>query len=302
MSLVVVGSVAFDNVQTPTETRENLIGGSASHFAYAAAFFTPVKLVSVVGEDWPEAHTKLLADRGIDTSGLVVEPGTKTFTWTGKYHDNMNDRDTLDVQLNAFEKFNPQLPENFTNCEYLFLANAHPSIQMNVFKQCKGPKLTVADTMDFYINIARDELLELLKVIDGLVLNDSEAKLLTGENNLVAAGRKICEMGPRFVIIKKGEHGSMFFSEHETYVLPAYPTADVIDPTGAGDSFGGGMMGYLAREGNVEPNTLKKAMAYGTITASFNVEDFSFDRLEQVTMADIDRRMEEYQKMLRFEL
>ena len=301
MSLVVVGSVAFDNVQTPTETRENLIGGSASHFAYAAAFFTQVKLVSVVGEDWPEEHTKMLANRGIDTTGLVVEPGTKTFTWTGKYHDNMNDRDTLDVQLNAFEKFNPTLPEEFINCEYLFLANAHPSIQMNVLKQCKGPKLTVADTMDFYINTAKDDLLVLLKEIDGLVLNDSEAKLLTGEKNLVVAGRKICALGPRFVIIKKGEHGSMFFSNHETYVLPAYPTPNVVDPTGAGDSFGGGMMGYLASQGNVEPNTLKKAMAYGTLTASFNVEDFSFDRLEQITLNDIDRRLEEYRKMLRFE-
>lgn len=302
MSLVVVGSVAFDNVQTPLEKRENLIGGSATHFSYAAAFFTPVKLVSVVGEDWPEEHTKILASRGIDTSGLVVEKGAKTFTWTGKYHDNMNDRDTLDVQLNAFGTFNPVLPKTYTDCEYLFLANGAPSIQMNVLKQCTGPKLIVADTMDFYINTARDELLELLKKIDGLVLNDSEAKLLTGEKNLVVAGRKICELGPRFVIIKKGEHGSMFFSEHETYVLPAYPTADVEDPTGAGDSFAGGMMGYLAREGNFEPNTLKKAMAYGTLMASFNVEGFSFDRLSQITLDDLDRRMEEYQKMLRFEV
>jgi sugar/nucleoside kinase (ribokinase family) len=301
MSLVVVGSVAFDNVQTPLEKRENLIGGSATHFACAAAFFTQVNLVGVVGNDWPEEHTKLLQSKGIDTKGLAVEPDAKTFTWTGKYLENMNDRETLDVQLNAFATFNPILPESYVDCNYLFLANGAPSIQMKVLDQCSGPKLVVADTMDFYINSARDELLELLKKIDGLVLNDGEAKLLTGDSNLVYAGRTICKMGPRFVIIKKGEHGAMFMSEHETYVLPAYPTPDVEDPTGAGDSFAGGMMGYLAREGNVEPNTLKKAMAYGTLTASFNVEGFSFDRLSQITLTDIDRRMEEYQKMLRFD-
>jgi sugar/nucleoside kinase (ribokinase family) len=212
----------------------------------------------------------------------------------------MNDRETLDLQLNAFETFNPVLPEEFTRCKFLFLANGHPSIQLNVLQQCTGATLRVADTMDFYINTARDELMTLLKQIDGLVLNDSEAKLLTGDENLVRAGHKVREMGPRFVVIKKGEHGAMFFSKHETYVMPAYPTENVVDPTGAGDSFGGGMMGYLAEQGNFEPKTLKKAMAYGTLAASFTVEAFSLDRLQQIEREDIDRRLGDYQRMLSF--
>jgi len=300
MPLVVVGSVALDSVRTPTESRDNVLGGSATYFAYAASFFTPVHLVSAVGEDWPEEHTRLLESRHIDTSGLQVVPGAKTFRWTGKYLANMNDRETLDVQLNVFERFDPVLPEEVTRCRYLFLANGPPAIQMRVLDQCKGADLRVADTMDLYIRTASDELAELLRRIDGLVLNDSEAKLLTGEENLVRAGHRVREMGPRFVIVKKGEHGAMFFSQHETSVLPAFPTADVVDPTGAGDSFGGGMMGYLAEQGNVEPKTLKEAMAYGTLAASFTVEAFSLDRLQQIGRADLDRRMQEYKRMLSF--
>lgn len=300
MPLLVVGSVAFDSVQTPTETRENILGGSASFFSYAASYFAPVRLVSVVGEDWPDEYTRLFKSRGIDTAGLQVLPGAKTFRWTGRYFDNMNDRETLDLQLNAFETFNPVLPEEFKRCQFLFLANGHPTIQLNVLEQCTGATLRVADTMDFYIRTAREELMTLLGRIDGLVLNDSEAKLLTGDENLVRAGHKVREMGPRFVVIKKGEHGAMFFSKHETYVMPAYPTANVVDPTGAGDSFGGGMMGYLAEQGNFEPQTLKKALAYGTLAASFTVEAFSLDRLKQIEREDIDRRMEEYRRMLSF--
>jgi len=300
MPLLVVGSVALDTVQTPTETRENVLGGSASFFAYAASFFTSVRLVSVVGDDWPQEHPRRFESRHIDTSGLSVVPGAKTFRWTGKYLTNMNDRETLDVQLNAFGQFDPVLPEEFTRCRFLFLANGLPSVQMKVLEQCRGATLRVADTMDLYINHHRDDLLALLKRIDGLVLNDSEARLLTGDENLVRAGHAVRELGPRFVVIKKGEHGAMFFSKHETYVMPAYPTPDVVDPTGAGDSFGGGMMGYLAEQGNFEPTTLKKAMAYGTLVASFTVEAFSLDRLKQIERADIDRRMEEYQRMLSF--
>ena len=300
MPLVVVGSVAFDCVKTPTESRDDVMGGSASYFAYAASYFTPVRLVSVVGEDWPDEYTKLLESRGIDTTGLKVVAGAKTFRWEGKYLDNMNDRETLDVQLNVFENFDPVLPEEYRRSPFLFLANGPPAIQLKVLEQCSGATLTVADTMDLWINIARDELAALLKRIDGLVLNDSEAKLLTGNENLVRAGHAVREMGPRFVVIKKGEHGAMFFSKHETYVLPAFPTPDVVDPTGAGDSFGGGMMGYLAEKGNFEPKTLKEAMAYGTIAASFTVEDFSLDRLKQIERQDLDRRMEEYRQMLSF--
>ena len=300
MPLVVVGSVALDTVETPSETRENLLGGSAAYFCYAASYFTPVRLVSVVGEDWPGEHTELLKSRNIDTTGLQVVPGAKTFRWRARYLEDMNQRETLDVQLNVMNQFDPVLPEEYRRCRFLFLANDPPVLQLNVLRQCRGATLTVADTMDLWINNQREELLELLGQIDGLVLNDSEAKLLTGEGNLVRAGHRVRELGPRFVVIKKGEHGAMFFSRHETYVLPAFPTAEVVDPTGAGDSFAGGMMGYLAEQGNFEPKTLKAAMAYGTVAASFTVEDFSLDRLQKIEREDLDRRMEQYRRMLSF--
>lgn len=300
MPLLVVGSIALDSVETPSETRDNVLGGSAVYFSYAASYFSSVRLVGVVGEDWPREHTELLEVRNIDTSGIQVIPGGKTFRWRGKYETNMNDRETLEVHLNVFEKFDPVLPEEYRRCKFLFLANGSPVVQMKVLDQVPGASLTVADTMDLWISTQHDELLQLLKRIDGLVLNDSEAKLLTDDENLVRAGHKVREMGPRFVIIKKGEHGAMFFSEHETYVMPAYPTADVVDPTGAGDSFAGGMMGYLAEKGNFEPQTLKEAMAYGTLAASFNVEDFSLERFKSIDRADIDQRMQEYRKMLSF--
>ncbi len=300
MPLVVVGSVALDSVETPTETRENLLGGSAVFFSYAASYFTPTWLVSVVGDDWPPEHTELLNARGIDTSGLKKMPGGKTFSWRGRYYDDMNHRETLEVNLNVFEDFDPKLAEEHCRCKYLFLANGPPAVQLRVLDQCPGAQLAVADTMDLWIRSSRDEMTELLRRIDGLVLNDSEAKLLTGEENLVRAGHATCALGPRFVVIKKGEHGAMFFSRHETYVLPAYPTPHVLDPTGAGDSFGGGMMGYLAEQGNFEPKTLKKALAYGMLTASFTVEGFSLDGLKKVRREDIEQRMDEYRKMLAF--
>ena len=300
MPLVVVGSVALDSVETPTEKREDQLGGSGTYFSYAASFFTSVRLVSVVGEDWPQRHTALLNSRNIDTTGLQVVRGAKTFRWSGKYHKNMNDRDTLDVQLNVMNQFDPVLSEAYTRCKFLFLANDPPSLQLRVLEQCPGALLTMADTMDLYINAQKDELMALLKRIDGLVLNDSEAKLLTGDDNMVRAGHRVREMGPKFVVIKKGEHGAMFFSEHETYVLPAFPTPDVVDPTGAGDSFAGGMMGYLAQKGDFSPKTLKEAMAYGTLAASFTVEGFSLDRLQQIDRDDIEQRMGEYRQMLSF--
>jgi sugar/nucleoside kinase (ribokinase family) len=300
MPLVVVGSVALDSVETPTETRENLLGGSAVYFSYAASFFTPVRLVGVVGDDWPAEHTRLLESRHIDTAGLEVRRGAKTFFWRGRYFENMNDRETVDVQLNVMEHFDPVLPEACRRCPFLFLANGSTTIQLKVLDQCPGATLAVADTMDLWIRTEREELNDLLRRINGLVLNDSEAKLLTGDDNLVRAGRAVLDLGPQFVVIKKGEHGAMFFSKHETYVLPAYPTADLVDPTGAGDSFAGGMMGYLAERGNFDPKTLKEAMAYGTLAASFTVEDFSLDRLQKIDRADIERRMEEYRRMLTF--
>jgi sugar/nucleoside kinase (ribokinase family) len=300
MSLLVVGSVAIDSVETPQATRERILGGSATYFSYSASFFTPVKLVGVVGEDFPLEHVELLRGRGIDTSGLHVVRGGKTFFWKGKYQPNMNDRETLEVQLNVFGDFRPTLPEEFRRSDFIFLANGSPVTQMSVLDQATGPRLVVADTMDLWIRTQHDELMRLFKRLDGLVMNDSEAKLLTGDENLVSAGLKVLALGPRFVVIKKGEHGAMFFSQHETYVLPAFPTERVVDPTGAGDSFAGGMMGYLAAQGNFEPRTLKEAMAYGILVASFNVEDFSLERLKQIDRSDLDQRMERYRKMLSF--
>jgi sugar/nucleoside kinase (ribokinase family) len=300
MPLCVVGSVALDSVETPTEKRDNVLGGSAVFFSYAASFFTPVRLAGVVGEDWPEENTRMLQARGIDTTGLQVIRGGKTFRWRGKYLPNMNDRETLDLQLNVLQDFDPVLPESYRRCKFLFLANGSPAHQLKTLDQCDGPSLVVADTMDHYIRSEREGLNEVLKRIDGLVLNDSEAKLLTNDDNLVRAGRAIQKMGPRFVVLKKGEHGAMFFSEHETYVLPAYPTPDVVDPTGAGDSFAGGMMGYLTEKNKYDPKTLKESLAYGTLAASFTVENFSLDRLREIQREDIEQRMNEYRKMLSF--
>jgi hypothetical protein len=243
---------------------------------------------------------ELLKSRDIDTTGLEVVPGKKTFYWRGKYQPNMNDRDTLEVHLNVFGEFDPVLPEEYRRSKFVFLANGAPGIQLKVLEQVPGRTLAVADTMDLWIQTAHADLMKLFKRIDGLVMNDSEAKLLTGDENLVRAGHAVRKMGPKFVVIKKGEHGAMFFSEHETYVMPAYPTPDVVDPTGAGDSFAGGMMGYLAEKGNFEPRTLKEALAYGVLVASFTVEDFSLDRMKQVERPDLERRMEEYRRMLSF--
>ncbi|HZZ72456.1 MAG TPA: PfkB family carbohydrate kinase [Pirellulales bacterium] len=300
MSLLVVGSVALDSVETPSQKRDDVLGGSAVFFSYAASYFTPVSLVGVVGEDWPREHTALLQQRGIDTTGLQIMPGGETFRWRGKYQPNMNDRETLEVHLNVFEKFDPQLSAAQKQSKYLFLANGSPSVQMKVLDQVNEPRLIVADTMDLWINIQRDELLKMFQRIDGLVMNDSEAKLLTEDENLVRAGHKVRALGPKFVVIKKGEHGAMFFSEHETYVLPAFPTARVVDPTGAGDSFAGGLMGYLAHQDKFDPQTLKEALAYGILVASFNVEDFSLERMKQIERPDIERRLQEYRKMLSF--
>jgi sugar/nucleoside kinase (ribokinase family) len=300
MSLLVIGSVALDSVETPTDARDDVLGGSAVYFSYAASYFTQVHLVGVVGEDWPAEHTELLRRRKIDTTGLKVVAGSKTFRWRGKYSPNMNDRETLEVHLNVFEDFDPVLPEAFKKADYLFLANGSPTMQLRALDQVPGAKLAVADTMDLWIRTQHDELMELLKRIDGLVMNDAEARLLTEDENLVRAGHKIRELGPQFVIIKKGEHGAMFFSPYETYVMPAFPTPNVVDPTGAGDSFAGGMMGYLAERDSFEPAALKQAMAYGILVASFNVEDFSLYRMREIERADLERRMQEYRRMLAF--
>ena len=300
MSLLVVGSIAIDTVETPWGRREDLLGGSASHFSLAARFFTPVNLVSVVGGDWPQEHTQFLESRGIDCSGIQVVPTGKSFRWTGRYKPNMNDRETLDIELDVFGKFEPKISEEFRRSDYVFLGNAAPTTQLKTLEQIPGRRLAVADTMELWIQTAHANVLKLLQQIDGLVINDSEAKMLADTENLVLAGHRVRAMGPKFVVIKKGEHGAMFFGEHEAYVLPAFPTEKVVDPTGAGDSFAGGMMGYLAEQDNFEPETLKTAMAYGILVASFNVEDFGLDHMKSITRDDVEARMKAYRKMLSF--
>ena len=298
MSLLVVGSVAFDSIHTPTAQRERVLGGSAVYFSYAASYFTPVRLVGVVGEDWPDDHTQMLRSRRVDTAGLQIKTGEKTFFWKGRYLPNMNDRETLEVELNAFGTFDPHVPESFRDSRYVFLANGSPVVQGKVLDQVTSPKLVVADTMDLWIQTQHSDLLKLLRRVDGLVINDSEAKLLTEEQNIVAAGERIRELGPRFVIVKKGEHGAMFFGEHSMFTLPAFPTPSVVDPTGAGDSFAGGMMGYLAAQDRHDEETLKRSLAYGTLVASYNVEDFSLQQMQRIELADLDRRLEIYRRML----
>ncbi|HCP82980.1 MAG TPA: sugar kinase [Planctomycetaceae bacterium] len=300
MSLLVVGSIAFDSVETPTERRDNVIGGSATYFSYAASYFTKVNLVGVVGGDWPDAHTQLLEDRNVDTTGLVKVDSEKTFNWTGKYLPNMNDRETLDVNLNVFGTFDPVLPESYKSTPYVFLANGMPAIQMRVLDQVESPKLVVADTMDLWINEHRDSLLELLKRIDGLVLNDSEAKLLTGHENLISAAKAVLDLGVSFVVLKKGEHGALYVSADDMFVLPAYPTEAVKDPTGAGDSFAGGMMGYLASVDDTSAASIRRALVYGTLVASYNVEDFSLDKMREIEKSDLDIRFERFKSAVNF--
>ena len=257
--------------------------------------------MGVVGGDWPDEHTQLLEDRNVDTSGLVKVEDEQTFNWTGKYLPNMNDRETLDVNLNVFGKFDPVLPDSYKSTPYVFLANGMPAIQQKVLDQVDAPKLVVADTMDLWINEHRDSLLGLLTRIDGLVLNDSEAKLLTGHENLVTAAKAVLDFGVSFVVLKKGEHGALFVSADDTFILPAFPTGDVKDPTGAGDSFAGGMMGYLASVDDISKSALRKALVYGTLVASYNVEDFSLDKMRQIQRSDLDARYEQFQAMLAFD-
>lgn len=301
MSLLVVGSIAFDDIETPHGKADNALGGSASYFSYVSSFFTRPRLVGVIGEDFPVEHRKLLENRNIDTTGLVSEKG-KTFRWKGRYHPDMNGRDTLEVHLNVFGNFNPVLPDSFRDSEFVFLANSSPKTQANVLDQIKKPKLVMADTMDLWIETAHDELMALLPRIDGLLLNDSEARLMTEQDNLVKAGEEIRKKGPKFVILKKGEHGAMLFSEHGVTVLPAFPASRVVDPTGAGDTFAGGIMGYLASTENTGnwSKELRRAMAYGTVVASFTVEDFGLKRLTQIERPQIDERLQQYRDMLVF--
>ena len=276
MSLLVIGTLAFDDVETASERRQALLGGSAVYFGVAAAHFGPVGMVGVVGTDFGDAHLRELQSRGIDVDGVEVADG-RTFRWSGRYEPDWNTRHTLDTQLNVFEHFDPKVPAAQRCARYLFLANAEPKVQLKALEQCPDAEFVVADTMNLWIDIARDDLGELLRRVDGVVLNDEEARMLSGERNLIRAAKKVRELGPRYVVLKKGEHGAFLIGDDVHFALPAYPVDEVVDPTGAGDCFAGGFMGYVASCDSIEPRTLRRAMLYGTVTASFCVQGFSIE-------------------------
>ncbi len=297
MPLIVTGSIGIDSIQAPTGDADDVLGGSCTHFAAAASFFTKARIVAAVGDDFPEHHLATMEQFNVDLAGLEKRAGSKTFRWRGKYHENMNDRDTLEVDLNVLAEALPPVPEDYKNSQYVFLANTHPAAQLDMLNQFPGRRLSIADTMDLWIETERESLLELLSKIDGLVLNDSEAIMLTEDSNTVRAADRILETGPKFVVVKKGEHGAFLVHQDGHVVLPAFPARNVVDPTGAGDSFAGGMMGCLAATGDLSIDGLRQAMAYGTIVASFNIESFSLTRLTEIERGHIDERLEQFRQM-----
>ena len=301
MGVLVVGTVTLDTVETPSKRVEDVLGGSGVYAAVAASFFgNTVQLVGVVGADFPQTYTDILETHGIDLQGLERVEDGKSFRWGGRYTEDFNVRDTLFTELNVIEDFQPVLPEVYKDASYLFLANNSPVLQLSIIEQATNPKLIVCDTMDFWINEQREALEALLARVDVLILNDSEARLLTGDSNLVRAAEMILRYGPERVIIKKGEHGAISITESSYFNAPAYPIRQVADPTGAGDSFAGGMMGYLASVEDTSEETIRSAMVYGAVVASFNIEDFSINRQKRVAFSEISSRYRELQNAVRF--
>jgi sugar/nucleoside kinase (ribokinase family) len=298
MSVTVVGSVALDTVETPWGKSTEGLGGAATFFALAAANFTRVNLIGIVGDDFPREYLEILRGKNINLEGLECVPG-KTFRWSGRYHADVNLRDTLDTQLNVFEQFHPRLPEETKDADYLFLGNIHPSLQFEVLEQ-SDHKFTALDTMNLWIHNTPQELGEVMARVDCVIINDSEARELTGHINVIEAVDKLFAIGPRIVVVKKGEHGCLLFTPQEVFALPALPLRDVLDPTGAGDSFAGGFMGHIARAGNTETATLRQAVVYGSVVASFACESFGPIRLAQVTEPDIEARFRQFRDLTAF--
>jgi cytidine kinase len=301
MSLLVTGSIAIDSVKSPHGNAPDVLGGSAVYFSFAASLFSPVRLVGVVGEDFPQSFRDVLIDRGLDLTGLETRAGSKTFRWRGSYQGDMNEATTLETCLNVLGEAGPKIPESFKDSRFVFLANTHPALQRDLLGQLDGPDLVVCDTMNLWINTERDSLIRTLGLVHGVVVNDAETRALTGESNLVVAGRRILEWGPRFVVIKKGEHGVMLVTPDSVVVLPGYPTTDVRDPTGAGDSFAGGMMGYLAKHRDITEAHLRSALARGTVCASCAIEGFSLEGIRRVTPADVEARLAAYRRVVQFD-
>ncbi|MEP6673594.1 MAG: PfkB family carbohydrate kinase [Ferruginibacter sp.] len=304
MSLITVGSMAFDAIETPFGKVDQIIGGSGTYVAYAASnFIKPIYQVSIVGYDFPNDEMEELKKRGVKLEGVEIVPDKKSFFWSGKYHMDMNTRDTLITDLNVLADFDPKIPDSYQDAEYLMLGNLMPKLQISVINQMKKrPKLIVMDTMNFWMEIAMDDLKEVLKMVDVLMINDSEARQLSGEFSLVKAAKKVLEMGPKFLIIKKGEHGALLFHENHVFFAPALPLEDVFDPTGAGDTFAGGFIGHIAKTDNISFENMKTAIIVGSAMASFCVEKFGPERLKEITKVDIDARLEEFVQLVNFDI
>lgn len=304
MSLLVVGTVAFDAIETPFGKTDKIVGGAASYIALAASYFhNDISLVSVIGDDFPQDFLNILKDKGTNLDGLQIKKGEKSFFWAGKYHNDLNSRDTLDTQLNVLEKFDPIVPESAKSVDFLMLGNLVPAVQQKVISQLtKRPKLIVLDTMNFWMDIAMDDLKKTLKMVDVLTINDSEARQLSGEYSLVKAAQKILQMGPSVLVIKKGEHGALLFNKDEVFFAPALPLEEVYDPTGAGDSFAGGFIGYLAKTKDISFENMKRAIIFGSAMASFTVEKFGTERLINLSQNDIDERLQEFVDLVQFDI
>ena len=304
MSILTIGTLAFDSISTPFGKAEKVIGGACTYISWAASYwYDKINLVSIIGDDFPEEEIQLLQARGVNMDGLVRVPGKKSFFWAGKYHKDMNNRDTLVTDLNVLADFNPILPESYKNSEYVMLGNLTPDIQLSVLDQLKSkPKLIILDTMNFWMNNSMDKLLEVISRVDVLTINDEEARQLSGEHSLVRAASKIHKMGPAFLIIKKGEHGALLFHDDQIFFAPGLPVPDVIDPTGAGDSFAGGMIGYLARTDDISYKNMKTAIIYGSVMASFCVEDFSLNNLRNLTQAQLHERIQQFEQLSTFQV
>lgn len=304
MSLLVVGTVAFDAIETPFGKTDKIVGGAASYIALAASYFTKdMNLVSVIGDDFPEDFLNILKKEGVRLDGLQIKKGEKSFFWSGKYHNDLNTRDTLDTQLNVLENFDPVVPENAKNCDFLMLGNLVPAVQQKVISQMsKRPKLIVLDTMNFWMDVALDDLKKTLTMIDVLTINDSEARQLSGEYSLVKAAQKILAMGPKVLVIKKGEHGALLFNKDEVFFAPALPLEEVFDPTGAGDSFAGGFIGYLAKTKDISFDNMKRAIIFGSAMASFTVEKFGTERLIGLSQFDVEERVQEFIDLVQFDI
>lgn len=304
MSLLVVGTVAFDAIETPFGKTDKIIGGAATYASLSASYFTnKINLVGVVGDDFPQTMIDEFNKHGIRTEGLQIKKGEKSFFWSGRYHTDMNTRDTLDTQLNVLEKFDPVIPDSYQDCEYLMLGNLMPKIQHNVIMRLKKrPKLIVMDTMNFWMEIAMDDLLKNITLVDVLTVNDAEARQLTNEYSLVKAAKKILAMGPKYLVIKKGEHGALLFHNNEVFFAPALPLEEVFDPTGAGDTFAGGFIGYLARMKDISFESMKRGIIYGSAMASFCVEKFGTERILNLEQDELDDRIQEFVDLVQFDI